>query len=150
MSAPAFLSLPNIAVRLTYYSAGQSIWHKAEEIARYFKVSLNLQGMKSLLHGRITGALSFAVFEIGCETHAASLLSIRPLGLLALALGSCLLHSLLGRYYALSQTDPYPGTISVVRLCRFCAGSPAEKTQIKPKTEVVRSTIYWVELWGVG
>src|SRR5690349_20342406 len=69
VSAPAFLSLPNIAVRLTYYSAGQSIWHKAEGISRYFKVSLNLQGMKSLLHGRITGALSFAVFEIAANAR---------------------------------------------------------------------------------
>src|SRR5207249_10776911 len=50
-----------------YYSAGQSIWHKAAGIARYFKISLNMQGMKSLLHGRITAAVSFAVFEIGCE-----------------------------------------------------------------------------------
>ena len=53
---------------LIYYSAGRYIPYRTPGIARYFESLCSyLQGMKSLLHGRIDREVSHAVLEIGCK-----------------------------------------------------------------------------------
>ena len=86
--------------------------------------------MKSLLHGRISGAVSFAVFEIRCERSQPIPAVCLPAGLLVPALGPCCCTRHLA---VIPRSRPLPHNLSTVSCPAVLEAAEHGKKRQKPK-----------------